>query len=102
MEQSSMVFTWGTDDFECLKKNYPKYTSKIFKTGSPRVDLWTPSFSTYWKNNDINLPKKPFLLVSCNFDFSNGNSSFWKFLKCIKMSYYEREPWLKEYHFGYA
>ena len=103
MEQSSMVFTWGTDDFECLKKNYPKCASKIFKTGSPRVDLWVPSFSTYWKNNNINIPKKPFLLVPCNFDFSNGNSSFLEIFKTHENAgYYEREPWLKEYHFGYA
>jgi surface carbohydrate biosynthesis protein len=101
MEQSSMVFTWGTDDFECLKKNYPKYKSKIFKTGSPRVDLWTPSFSTYWKNNDINLPKKPFLLVSSNMGAANNNDPYYEvYNKAKSMDYFNRDPKLFDEKFG--
>ena len=101
MEQSSMVFTWGTDDFECLKKNYPKCASKIFKTGSPRVDLWVPSFSTYWKNNNINIPKKPFLLVSSNMGAANNNDPYYEvYNKAKSMDYFNRDPKLFDEKFG--
>ena len=36
---SSAVFCWGTEDSKTLKEHYPKYSSKIYKTGSLRADL---------------------------------------------------------------
>ena len=63
LEQSSLVFGWGIDDVETLKKYYPKYSFKIHKTGSPRADLWKSFFSDYW-GKPKKLPKKPYLLVS--------------------------------------
>ena len=65
IDQSSAVFTWGDEDFETLKKKYLSNSEKIFKTGSPRVDLWRPSILEYWKTPKT-IPKKPFLLVSSN------------------------------------
>ncbi len=62
---SSAVFCWGTDDVETLKEYYPKYSSKIHKTGSPRADLWRLFFSDYWGVPPA-APKKPYLLVSSN------------------------------------
>jgi len=59
IEQSSAVFGWGTDDVEILKKNYPKYSHRIHKTGSPRSDLWKPLFAAYW-NIPSKIPEKPF------------------------------------------
>ena len=52
IDQASAVFTWGEDDFETLKKNFKKYSNKIHKTGSPRIDLCKSSMSEYW-----NVPK---------------------------------------------
>ena len=46
--QSSAVFGWGTEDVEVLKQFYPKHSTKIHKTGSPRADLWKSLFSEYW------------------------------------------------------
>ena len=66
IEQSAVVFGWGTDDVDTLKKIYPKHSHKIHKTGSPRADLWKPLFSDYWSVPSM-VPKKPFLLIS----FSN-------------------------------
>ena len=40
IEQSTAVFGWGADDVDTLKKVYPNYSHKIYKTGSPRADLW--------------------------------------------------------------
>ena len=45
IDQSSAVFGWGPEDAEALKRIYPKQSSKIHMTGSPRADLWKPFFS---------------------------------------------------------
>ena len=37
---SSAIFGWGEEDVETLKKIYPKHSSKIHLTGSPRADFW--------------------------------------------------------------
>ena len=44
IDQSSAVFGWGPEDAEALKRIYPKQSSKIHMTGSPRADLWKPFF----------------------------------------------------------
>ncbi len=63
IDQASAVFTWGLDDYETLKKLYPKNSSKFHMTGSPRADLWKPFFSDQ-SENISELPKKPYLLIS--------------------------------------
>ena len=47
IDQCSAVFGWGSDDVETLKKIYSKHSHKIYKTGSPRADLWKILFSDY-------------------------------------------------------
>ena len=81
IEQSSAVFTWGDEDFETLKKNYTNYSSKIYKTGSPRADLWKSSFTDYWVTPK-KIPTKPFLLISSNMHVC-ANISFKDYLKAI-------------------
>ena len=63
IEQTQAVFGWGDEDTETLKKYYPKFAHRIYKTGSPRADLWGKTFSSYW-NVPPKLPKKPFLLMT--------------------------------------
>jgi surface carbohydrate biosynthesis protein len=75
IEQTQAVFGWGTEDTETLKKYYPKQAHKIYKTGSPRADLWRKTFSDYW-NSPSTLPKKPFLLISCNTGYANNVRTF--------------------------
>lgn len=100
IEQSSKIFCWGNEDVKNLKKNYPQYSSKILKTGSPRVDLWRPSFAGYW-NTAIKKPKKPFLLVSSNMGLANNNDSFYKlFSKARSMNYFDRYPQLVDERFN--
>jgi len=70
IKQSSAIFSWGLDDTETLKKNYPNYFHKIHKTCSPRVDLWRKLFEDYWVKPK-EMPKKPFLLVSANMICNN-------------------------------
>ena len=100
IEQSSSIFCWGSDDEEALKQSYSKHSSKIIKTGSPRVDMWRSSLSDYWGVHS-QTPKKPFLLVSSNMGYSNGIVSFHEQIKTHKHAgYYQRQPWLLEYDFG--
>ena len=44
IKQASAIFGWGSEDVDTLKQLYPKFTSKIYKTGSPRADLWKSYF----------------------------------------------------------
>ena len=71
IEQTQAVFGWGQEDTEALKKYYPKHAQKIYKTGSPRADLWGKTFSNYWTTPST-LPHKPFLLISCNAGYANN------------------------------
>lgn len=103
MEQSSMIFCWGSDDEEALKQNYPKHSSKIIKTGSPRVDMWRSSLSDYWGVPSSQTSKKPFLLISSNMGFSNGVIPFHEMIKIHKdAGYYQRQPELVDFHFNYT
>lgn len=65
IEQSSAVFGYGQDDVETLQRLYPSQATKIFKTGSPRADLWKPFFSEYW-GVPSSKPTRPYLLVASN------------------------------------
>lgn len=99
IKQSSAVFTWGDNDTEALNRHYTKDASKIFKTGSPRVDIWKPIFSDYWSYNK-KIPSKPFLLISSNMGYGNNYFSFYELVKKRHaMGYYEREPELIEEDF---
>jgi len=80
IEQTQAVFGWGSEDTETLKKYYPKHSHKIYKTGSPRADLWRSTFSNYWSIPST-FPKKPFLLISCNTGYANNIRSFGELLK---------------------
>ena len=80
IEQTQAVFGWGSEDTETLKKYYPKHSHKIYKTGSPRADLWRPIFSNYWSVPST-FPKKPFLLISCNVGYANNVRSFGELIK---------------------
>ena len=102
IEQSSAVFVWGQEDLEGLKRTYPNHTSKIYITGSPRVDLWRPSFSDYWKTFK-RIPNKPFLLIPSNLTMANISTPFHQLIKYNKiLGYYQRKPELLKRDFNWA
>lgn len=99
INQASAIFGWGDEDTGSLKKIYSKYSDKIYKTGSPRVDLWRSKFSKYWNLPYMNL-SKPFLLVSSNLYLANFQKPFyeWGGFKSIKFkkgkNYFQTDPLL--------
>lgn len=48
VSNADLIFCWGRDDHETLQRLYPKHRDKIIMTGSPRVDLWRPKFSSLY------------------------------------------------------
>lgn len=68
----SAVFTWGDSDYQSLKSHYPGYAEKFHRTGSPRADLWRPTFRPYWHRLE-SFPAKPFLLISSNLAIPIGS-----------------------------
>ena len=91
LSQSSAVFGWGDDDVETLKKIFPDHSQKIYKTGSPRVDLWRSDLSDYWAN-PIGMPKKPYLLVASNLGSIGMKSFDENFKSTSDAGYFQRDP----------
>ena len=92
VEMASAIFTWGKEDADSLRKIFPSYSSKIHMTGSPRVDLWKPIFSSSY-NNPSNFTKRPYLLIVSNLGNSNGVVPFYKQIQqLIKTDYHKRDP----------
>lgn len=44
------VFCWGERDYRALISRFPESRAKIHKTGSPRVELWKPKFSSIYSS----------------------------------------------------
>ena len=100
IDQSSAVFGWGPEDAEALKRIYPKQSSKIHMTGSPRADLWKPFFSAYWET-PRGISKRPFLLVSSKISYANNMKPFHEIIKTNKIGgYFERDPDRLKYMLG--
>ncbi len=80
INQSSAVFGWGSEDVDTLKQVYSRHSKKIFKTGSPRADLWKDKFVEYW---DIppSITKKPYLLIASNLGYANNIKTFKELIK---------------------
>jgi len=73
INESDAIFGWGDEDFSTLKKDYQNYSNKIYKTGSPRADLWKPLFLEYWNSFKLE-HEKPYLLVSSNMTIGSSRS----------------------------
>ena len=92
IDQSSAVFGWGSEDVDTLKEVYSKYKNKIFKTGSPRADLWQNKFIDYW-NTPSSLPNKPYLLVASNLGYANNVKTFKELIKFEnEIGRFDRDP----------
>ncbi len=90
IDQASAVFGWGRD-IEILKNNFSKNSLKMHKTGSPRIDLSKPFFNDYWLKPK-KIPKKPYLLVSSNFNCTS-DKPFYEVLNQLRISgYLQRNP----------
>ena len=102
IEQASIVFGWGSDDTDSLKKIYIKNSHKIYKTGSPRMDLWKSFFFDYW-SNPKGMPAKSFLLVSSNM-LCTDNRPFHEDIKLhSNAGYFQRNPNLfKRFFYSWA
>ena len=102
IDQASAIFGWGSEDIETLSKVYSKYSSKMYKTGSPRVDLWRSSFSDYWDISN-SAPKKPFLLVISHMSHANYVTPFHNIISASRKSgKFKRDPnWFSK-KFGMA
>lgn len=63
--QVAAVFTWGQVDFDCLTERFPEQKAKFHMTGSPRADMWSRRFGSYWEVSNPR-PSRPYVLVSSN------------------------------------
>ena len=95
LKSASAIFVWGKDDFNALKNIFPEYLSKIYMTGSPRIDLWKKMFNDHTYNYTSIKHKRPFLIISSNLAFANGIDLFHKKIEYLKNTGYDkRNPYL--------
>ena len=68
------IFTWGNFDYEGWCNKYQNYKTKIFKTGSPRFDLWRPKIYSKIFKDEISQLKKysPFFFIPSTFISSHN------------------------------
>jgi surface carbohydrate biosynthesis protein len=98
VEQSEALFAWGEEEEKILKRLYTNNQHKIYKTGSPRVDLWKSKFLDYWKKPKYIL-NEPFLLVSSNMT-ATGKMQFHDNIKMLRdFGYFKRKPELFKQRF---
>ena len=89
---SSAIFGWGEEDVETLKKIYPKHSSKIHLTGSPRADFWKKKFSKFWSLPPSEVPKRPYLLIIGNMGEVNAGTPYYKrFINLKNRGYFQRD-----------
>ena len=102
IEQASVIFGWGQDDTETLSRVYSKHSGKIYKTGSPRADLWRSSFSDYWSISK-STPKRPFLLMISHMSHANYVIPFYNIIAdARKGGKFKRDPMWFSKKFGMA
>jgi surface carbohydrate biosynthesis protein len=101
VKDSAAIFGWGPEDVNILKQIYPKHSMKIYKTGSPRVDLWKSNFSKYW-GVPQGAPERPFLLINSNMSFANFEEPFRNIISRERIGgYYQRDPKKFMWNFGF-
>ena len=62
VEAADAILCWGERDYSFLTARFPAARHKFHKTGSPRVDLWGPRFSSVYNSRELSL-SKPFVLI---------------------------------------
>lgn len=70
MRYIDRIFTWGSFDHNCWKKEYKVFKKKIIKTGAPRVDLWRKKiYSKIFQDEieDLKNKYKKFLFIPSTF-----------------------------------
>ena len=67
------IFTWGNDDHKIVTNALDKYQNKIFKTGSPRIDVLKKPVSEIYQNEAQEIKKKhqDFFLFNTFFTYTN-------------------------------
>lgn len=94
LERASKVFCWGNEDYQMLKKLFPKFANKFILNGSSRVDMWRERFKKYWLKNDNEKITK--ILISLNFPIINGYLSYETIIRNLETAgYFDRSINLK-------
>ena len=93
LQYTDFIFTWGDHDLNYLVSNFSPYRDQFIKTGSPRVDLWSATFSSCYHKPH---PRK-YILIPSNFGI-NTPLPMWKNISNLKnMGYPIDRNFLKKY-----
>ena len=73
------IFTWGHDDYQFISNYLGENKEKVYKTGSPRIDILKEPINQIYYDNALKIREKygEFYLLNTFFTFTNhfyGNS----------------------------
>lgn len=74
VDMATAIFCWGTYDSQYWKEYYSEHQSKIFPTGSPRIDLWRPDFKKYFSDTVLKIKEKYHKIVLIPSTFTQANN----------------------------
>jgi surface carbohydrate biosynthesis protein len=74
---TNAIFCWGNHDCAGWSKHHQDSSSRIFITGSPRIDFWRSDFDSYFRLDMNNIKKRfdPFVLLPSRFVGANNYRS---------------------------
>jgi surface carbohydrate biosynthesis protein len=79
LANASRSFAWGPHELDALTAAYPEHADRLVATGSPRVDLWRPSFAD--AHGAVELEgtegRRGFVLFASNFAPALEVTRFW-------------------------
>ena len=83
------ILTWSNYDYKNLLKRFKNYKQRIFRTGSPRADLWSKKFENFYNSNN----KKKYILVSSHTGGISFHKSFEEILEISKNAYFFKDKY---------
>jgi len=67
------IFTWGQDDYQLLSNQLTEHKEKIYKTGSPRIDILMDPVNQIYYDDALKIKKEfgEFYLLNTFFTYTN-------------------------------
>ena len=85
--QADAVFCWGALDYEYLRAAFPNHRSRLFKTGSPRAEIWSATKNS----SQLNQNGQPRTVLFSSNIGANSPMKLWEIAGQDRISQTEKE-----------
>ena len=63
------IFTWGQDDYQLLSNQLTEHKEKIYKTGSPRIDILKDPVNQIYYDDALKIKKRIWRILFIEYIF---------------------------------